>query len=152
MSSLLGRSKQGEKGRPDIVSRVKTVQIVLDSAGAAQLVRSRAPRGQSSNGNGNQATAGIDETLTQANTIGPPITSYATRALLPVQSQPLGPLSNCASESHPSSLHRPFHGAKSSKSSTSSIDPPAQYHQDPDARLKLRMYLASTQKFGELRL
>lgn len=63
MSSLLGRSKQGEKGRPDIVSRVKTVQIVLDSAGAAQLVRSRAPRGQSSNGNGNQATAGIDETL-----------------------------------------------------------------------------------------
>jgi hypothetical protein len=35
------------------------------------------------------------------------------------------------------------------KSSTSSIDPAAQYYQDPDARLKLRVYLASPQKFDE---
>ncbi|KAK9851295.1 hypothetical protein MYU51_011069 [Penicillium brevicompactum] len=75
-----------------------------------------------------------------------PITPYATRALPPVQSQPLSPLSNRTSESRPSSRHRPFHGAKSS---TSSIDPSAQYYQDPDARLKLRVYLASPQKFDE---
>ncbi|KAJ5549716.1 hypothetical protein N7535_002347 [Penicillium sp. DV-2018c] len=35
------------------------------------------------------------------------------------------------------------------RSSTSSIDPSAQYYQDPDARLKLRVYLASPQKFDE---
>ncbi|KAE8550258.1 hypothetical protein TMatcc_008263 [Talaromyces marneffei ATCC 18224] len=33
--------------------------------------------------------------------------------------------------------------------STSSIDPAAQYYQDPEARLKLRVYLASPQKFDE---
>ncbi|KAJ5909192.1 hypothetical protein N7495_001874 [Penicillium taxi] len=33
--------------------------------------------------------------------------------------------------------------------STSSMDPGAQYYQDPDARLKLRVYLASPQKFDE---
>jgi hypothetical protein len=76
-----------------------------------------------------------------------PITPYATRALPPVsQSQPLTPLSNRTSESRPSSRHRFQHGPKSS---TSSIDPSAQYYQDPDARLKLRVYLASPQKFDE---
>lgn len=33
--------------------------------------------------------------------------------------------------------------------SSSSIDPSAQYYQDPEARLKLRVYLASPQKFDE---
>lgn len=75
-----------------------------------------------------------------------PITPYATRALPPSQTQPLTPLSARTSESRPSSRHRPFHGPKSS---TSSIDPSAQYYQDPDARLKLRVYLASPQKFDE---
>jgi hypothetical protein len=75
-----------------------------------------------------------------------PITPYATRALPPVsQSQPLTPLSNRTSDSRPSS-RRFQHGPKSS---TSSIDPSAQYYQDPDARLKLRVYLASPQKFDE---
>ena len=35
------------------------------------------------------------------------------------------------------------------RASTSSIDPSAQYYQDPEARLKLRVYLASPQKFDE---
>lgn len=53
VSSLLGGSKLGEKGNPDTVSRAKTVQAVLDFAGASQRFRSRAPRGQPYNGNGN---------------------------------------------------------------------------------------------------
>jgi hypothetical protein len=53
VSSLLGGSKQGEKGKPDTVSRAKTVQAVLDFAEASQRFRSRAPRGQPNNGNGN---------------------------------------------------------------------------------------------------
>ncbi|EEH43739.2 uncharacterized protein PADG_00028 [Paracoccidioides brasiliensis Pb18] len=36
-----------------------------------------------------------------------------------------------------------------SQASVSSIDGPAQYYQDPEARLKLRVYLASPQKFDE---
>ncbi|KAJ5458918.1 hypothetical protein N7530_010862 [Penicillium desertorum] len=75
------------------------------------------------------------------------ITPTSTRGLPPVsQSQPLTPLSNRAPESRPSSNHRFQHAPKSS---TSSIDPCAQYYQDPDARLKLRVYLASPQKFDE---
>ncbi|OGM40005.1 putative vacuolar protein sorting protein [Aspergillus bombycis] len=35
------------------------------------------------------------------------------------------------------------------RSSISSIDPSAQYYQDPEARLKLRLYLASPQNFDE---
>ncbi|KAJ5489552.1 hypothetical protein N7539_004442 [Penicillium diatomitis] len=35
------------------------------------------------------------------------------------------------------------------KPATTTIDPAAQYYQDPDARLKLRVYLASPQKFDE---
>ncbi|KAK2741783.1 hypothetical protein FQN57_005527 [Myotisia sp. PD_48] len=35
------------------------------------------------------------------------------------------------------------------KTSVSSIDQPAQFYQDPEARLKLRVYLASPQKFDE---
>ncbi|KAJ5212732.1 uncharacterized protein N7498_004378 [Penicillium cinerascens] len=48
--------------------------------------------------------------------------------------------------SRPSSRRQPSHAPRSS---TSSIDPGAQYYQDPDARLKLRVYLASPQKFDE---
>ncbi|KAJ5240343.1 reverse transcriptase [Penicillium citrinum] len=51
--SLLGGSTEGEKGNPDIVSRSKAVQAVLDFAEASQRFRSRAPRGQPNNGNGN---------------------------------------------------------------------------------------------------
>ncbi|KAJ5162485.1 hypothetical protein N7492_007877 [Penicillium capsulatum] len=49
--------------------------------------------------------------------------------------------------SRPASRHQTFHHVP--KSSTTSIDPTAQYYQDPDARLKLRVYLASPQKFDE---
>ncbi|KAJ5772789.1 hypothetical protein N7457_007685 [Penicillium paradoxum] len=74
------------------------------------------------------------------------ITPISPRGLPRVShSQPLTPLSARASESR-QSLHRFQHGPKLS---TSSIDPSAQYYQDPDARLKLRVYLASPQKFDE---
>ncbi|KAJ5642550.1 reverse transcriptase [Penicillium lividum] len=43
VSSLLGGSNEGERGKPDIVSRAKTVQAVLDFAEASQRFRSRAP-------------------------------------------------------------------------------------------------------------
>ncbi|EED15938.1 hypothetical protein TSTA_010550 [Talaromyces stipitatus ATCC 10500] len=42
-----------------------------------------------------------------------------------------------------------YHGRHAPHRSTSSIDPAAQYYQDPEARLKLRVYLASPQKFDE---
>ena len=41
---------------------------------------------------------------------------------------------------------QPKHGASES---ISSIDPSATHYQDPEARLKLRVYLASPQKFDE---
>lgn len=47
----------------------------------------------------------------------------------------------------PSGYQRPTMHAP--RSSTSSIDPAAQYYQDPEARLKLRVYLASPQNFDE---
>jgi hypothetical protein len=73
-------------------------------------------------------------------------THVAARGLPPVsQSQPITPLSSRNSDSRQSS-HKFQHGPRSS---TSSIDPSAQYYQDPDARLKLRVYLASPQKFDE---
>jgi ribonuclease HI len=53
VSSLLGGSKEGEKGKPDTVSRARTVKAVLDFAEASQRFRSRAPRGQPNIGNGN---------------------------------------------------------------------------------------------------
>ncbi|KAJ5923085.1 hypothetical protein N7516_010788 [Penicillium verrucosum] len=75
------------------------------------------------------------------------ITPVSARGLPPVnRSQPVTPLSNQTPESRPSSSQRFQHIPKSS---TSSIDPCAQYYQDPDARLKLRVYLASPQKFDE---
>jgi ribonuclease HI len=43
VSSLLGGSNEGEKGKPDTVSRAKTVNAVLDFAEASQRFRSRAP-------------------------------------------------------------------------------------------------------------
>jgi hypothetical protein len=53
VSSLLGGSNQGKKGNPDIISRAKTVNAVLDFAEASQRFCSRAPRGQPNNGSGN---------------------------------------------------------------------------------------------------
>lgn len=52
ISSLLGSSTVGKKGKPDTVSRAKTVKAVLDFAEASQRFWSRAPRGQPNNGNG----------------------------------------------------------------------------------------------------
>lgn len=54
---------------------------------------------------------------------------------------------NRRSTSRPPTHNR--HISHAPRSSTSSIDPAAQYYQDPDARLKLRVYLASPQKFDE---
>jgi hypothetical protein len=39
VSSLLGGSKQGERGKPHIVSRARTVKAVLDFAEASQRFR-----------------------------------------------------------------------------------------------------------------
>ncbi|KAL2840151.1 hypothetical protein BJY01DRAFT_218721, partial [Aspergillus pseudoustus] len=55
-------------------------------------------------------------------------------------------LSRRSSVSRPSTRNKPRH---TSQSSTSSIDPSAQYFHDPEARLKLRVYLATPQKFDE---
>jgi hypothetical protein len=52
VSSLLGGSTEGKKGKPDTVSRARTVTAVLDFAEASQRLRSRAPRGQPNSGNG----------------------------------------------------------------------------------------------------
>ncbi|OQE68826.1 hypothetical protein PENNAL_c0145G05853 [Penicillium nalgiovense] len=41
--SMLGGSNEGEKGKPDTVSRSKAIQAVLDFAEASQRFRSRAP-------------------------------------------------------------------------------------------------------------
>jgi hypothetical protein len=46
VSSLLGGSAEGKKGKPDTVSRAKTVKAVLDFAEASHRFWSRAPRGQ----------------------------------------------------------------------------------------------------------
>ncbi|KAJ5567852.1 reverse transcriptase [Penicillium hetheringtonii] len=43
VSSLLGGSKEGENGKPDTVSRAKTVNAVLDFVEASQRFRSCAP-------------------------------------------------------------------------------------------------------------
>lgn len=51
--SLLGGSKQGERGKPDTVSRATTVNVVLVFAEASQRFCGRAPRGQPNSGNGN---------------------------------------------------------------------------------------------------
>ncbi|KAJ5876201.1 uncharacterized protein N7529_001785 [Penicillium soppii] len=63
VSSLPGGLTEGERGNPDTVSRVRTVQAVLDFAEASQRFRSRAPLGQPNNGSGNKTTAGLDEPL-----------------------------------------------------------------------------------------
>jgi ribonuclease HI len=52
VSSLLGGSAEGKRGKPDTVSRAKTVKAVLDFAEASHRFWSRAPRGQPNNGNG----------------------------------------------------------------------------------------------------
>ena len=43
VSSLLGGSNEGERGKPDTVSRARTVKAVLDFAEASQRFQSRAP-------------------------------------------------------------------------------------------------------------
>ncbi|OGE46524.1 hypothetical protein PENARI_c208G11671 [Penicillium arizonense] len=43
VSSLLGGSTEGRRGKPDIVSRARTVKAVLDFAEASQRFKSRAP-------------------------------------------------------------------------------------------------------------
>lgn len=48
----------------------------------------------------------------------------------------------------PTTPSRPFH-RHASRSSVSSIDPRATHYQDPAARMKLRVYLASPSKFDE---
>ncbi|KAL4943952.1 hypothetical protein BDV06DRAFT_188468 [Aspergillus oleicola] len=72
----------------------------------------------------------------------------ASIASPPADSQSV--LSNITSRrsslSRPASKNKPHH---TSQTSTSSIDPSAQYYHDPEARLKLRVFLASPQKFDE---
>jgi hypothetical protein len=62
-------------------------------------------------------------------------------------------ISNTASTTRQRSNSRPMsRGAlprHAAQGSIASIDHPAQYYQDPEARLKLRVYLASPQKFDE---
>lgn len=53
VSSLLGGSREGERGKPDSVSRARAVEAVLDFAEASQRFRSRARRGQPNSANGN---------------------------------------------------------------------------------------------------
>ncbi len=65
-----------------------------------------------------------------------------------IESQPVfaNIVSSRSSISQPTSKSKSHH---ISQSSTSSIDPSAQYYHDPEARLKLRVFLASPQKFDE---
>ncbi|KAL3494178.1 hypothetical protein BJX62DRAFT_51758 [Aspergillus germanicus] len=79
--------------------------------------------------------------------------SLAPHGRVPTSSPPLESpsavgniISRRSSVSRPSTRNKPRH---TSQSSTSSIDPSAQYFHDPEARLKLRVYLASPQKFDE---
>jgi hypothetical protein len=52
VSSLLGGSIDGKRGKPDTVARARIVQTVLDFAEASQRFWSRALRGQPNIGNG----------------------------------------------------------------------------------------------------
>jgi hypothetical protein len=68
-----------------------------------------------------------------------------------LSSQPRSPKSephHTRQKSRALSLIAPKHG-HSGHDSISSIDPNARHYQDPEARLKLRVYLASPQKFDE---
>lgn len=62
------------------------------------------------------------------------------------QSAPNSKTSHTRQKSKAMSILPPKHDAKES---VSSIDPHATHYQDPEARLKLRVYLASPQKFDE---
>ena len=68
--------------------------------------------------------------------IKPPLSSHST----------IAPLGSGLGARPLSSIPTPL---KQPQSSVSSIKPSAQYYQDPEARLKLRVYLASPQKFDE---
>lgn len=77
----------------------------------------------------------------------------STAGMLPQSSQPHtvppSPLI-VPTKQHRRSISRPQPPPRhTSQSSVASMDHPAQYYQDPEARLKLRVYLASPQKFDE---
>ncbi|KAG4435541.1 hypothetical protein IFR05_008980 [Cadophora sp. M221] len=70
--------------------------------------------------------------------------SSQPRSPLSPKSEP--PLNHGRTRSRTMSLIQPKHAAKLS---VATIDPNAAHYQDPEARLKLRVYLASPQKFDE---
>ncbi|KAL4878250.1 hypothetical protein BJY04DRAFT_115491 [Aspergillus karnatakaensis] len=80
-------------------------------------------------------------------------TSLASFGRTPISSPPIGSQSALAGViSRRSSISRPSsksNARHASQASTSTIDPSAQYYHDPEARLKLRVYLASPQRFDE---
>ncbi|KAK0633453.1 hypothetical protein B0T14DRAFT_561050 [Immersiella caudata] len=81
--------------------------------------------------------------------ISRPATKDATSPTSPLHS-PAGSIANAGShtrrKSRALSLITPRHAAQDS---VSTFDPSAAHYQDPEARLKLRVYLASPQKFDE---
>ncbi|OAX81302.1 hypothetical protein ACJ72_04356 [Emergomyces africanus] len=82
---------------------------------------------------------------------------HSTSSKIPSTSQsstaPSSFTNTTTSTSHKRSFSRPKSSAPVLRhvpqGSLSSLDSPAQYYQDPEARLKLRVYLASPQKFDE---
>ncbi|KAL1965297.1 hypothetical protein VTN77DRAFT_5899 [Rasamsonia byssochlamydoides] len=80
--------------------------------------------------------------------------NVSSRSLTSSQSSNL-PFPILGHAAHPRTSHgRPASAARPAPRhvchrSSNSIDPSAQYYQDPEARLKLRVYLASPQKFDE---
>lgn len=81
---------------------------------------------------------------------------FGSTSVCPIESKSLDPISptlsiHSRSKSRGNLLVAPKNPAKHKlNSSLSSIDPNATYYQDPEARLKLRVYLASPQKFDEI--
>ncbi|KAK2759028.1 hypothetical protein FQN54_003127 [Arachnomyces sp. PD_36] len=95
-----------------------------------------------SNRNNLQNVRNVDGTPKSniVSSVAPQIGKFTNGSIDPVKPNP-------PSSTRPmSSYHAPRHV---SHGSTSSIDPSAQYYHDPEARLKLRVYLASPQKFDE---
>lgn len=70
-------------------------------------------------------------------------------ATLPLQNLPNQSTRNTAYRQHQRTPSQPLVKRHHPSSSVSSVDPSAQYVHDPEARLKLRVYLASPQKFDE---
>ncbi|KAF2739149.1 hypothetical protein EJ04DRAFT_484622 [Polyplosphaeria fusca] len=76
---------------------------------------------------------------------------HSTSSAPPIASPPLFPLGPQPWRSRASSQsHRPESGRRSSHAPVAPVfDPEATHYQDPEARKKLRMFLASPQKFDE---